>query len=289
MVAGGEHVDHRDLGVGGQLLEPGVVTRAHPDGRHVPGEHQRGVADRLAPRQLHVLGPQDHGVAAELGDAALERDPRAGARAEEQKRHRAPGQQGIGQRGALARLGVAQQRLELGRRELGSGEKVTGHLRVLTWNLYHGRAVPPAGRDLRDAFAAALAGWAWDVAVLQEVPPWWPRALAAAARADWRQALTSRNLGSPLRRRLAEQRPDVLKSGGGGANAILVRRPYAIAEHRTAFLRLWPERRGLLSGPPAGGGGGGDVPAPGRPPPPATGGGDRAARGAPRGGGAGRR
>jgi endonuclease/exonuclease/phosphatase family metal-dependent hydrolase len=120
---------------------------------------------------------------------------------------------------------------------------VTGHLRVLTWNLYHGRAVPPAGRDLRDAFAAALAGWAWDVALLQEVPPWWPRFLAGAAGADWRHALTSRNLGAPLRRRLAERRPDVVKSAGGGANAILVRRPYAVAEHHAALLRLWPERR----------------------------------------------
>ena len=53
---------------------------------------------------------------------------------------------------------------------------------VLTWNLFHGRAVPPAGRDLLGDFAAALAGWDWDVALLQEVPPWWPPELGRAVR-----------------------------------------------------------------------------------------------------------
>ena len=56
-------------------------------------------------------------------------------------------------------------------------------LRVLTWNLYHGRADPPAGRPLFDEFAAMLAGWSWDVALLQEVPPWWPPQLARATDA----------------------------------------------------------------------------------------------------------
>ena len=66
-------------------------------------------------------------------------------------------------------------------------------MRVLTWNLFHGRAVPPAGRDLRGEFAAALAGWDWDVALLQEVPPWWPPrarrapATRSAHRADLAQ------------------------------------------------------------------------------------------------------
>ena len=59
-------------------------------------------------------------------------------------------------------------------------------LRVLTWNLMHGRSVPPAGRDLRAEFTAALAGWEWDVALLQEVPPWWPP--AARARRPGRRA-----------------------------------------------------------------------------------------------------
>jgi endonuclease/exonuclease/phosphatase family metal-dependent hydrolase len=113
---------------------------------------------------------------------------------------------------------------------------------VLTWNVYHGRAVPPAGRGLLAEFAAALAGWEWDVALLQEVPPWWPRELARAAGAQQRTALTSRNVGLPVRRRLARRRPDLLKSNGGGANAILVRGD-AIAAHAVRRLRRWPERR----------------------------------------------
>src|SRR4051812_3621243 len=111
-------------------------------------------------------------------------------------------------------------------------------MRVLTWNLYHGRAVPPAGRSLEREFAAALAGWRWDVALLQEVPPWWP------PRWPWAcdVALTSRNFGLPVRRALASRWPDLMKSNGGGANAILVRDAQIRARWRRR-LRWWPERR----------------------------------------------
>jgi endonuclease/exonuclease/phosphatase family metal-dependent hydrolase len=115
-------------------------------------------------------------------------------------------------------------------------------MRVLTWNLFHGRSVAGAGRSLEREFAAALAGWEWDVALLQEVPPWWPVRLAAAAGATHATALTSRNALLPLRRALAERAPDVMRSGGGGANAILVRGE-PIAVHARRRLRLWPERR----------------------------------------------
>jgi endonuclease/exonuclease/phosphatase family metal-dependent hydrolase len=114
-------------------------------------------------------------------------------------------------------------------------------LRVLTWNLFHGRSVPPAGRSLRDEFGAALAAWEWDVALLQEVPPWWPGFLAARTRAQQRTALTSRNWLPPLQRWLGDRFPDVMKSFGGGANAILSRT--GIADHRTRLLRRCPERR----------------------------------------------
>ncbi len=114
--------------------------------------------------------------------------------------------------------------------------------RVLTWNLKHGRAVPSAGRDLFDEFAVALGGWTWDLALLQEVPPWWPPLLASRLDADQRFVLTSRNAGLPVRRALAVRWPDAIKSSGGGANAILVRGD-AIVEHRSRRLCLWPERR----------------------------------------------
>jgi endonuclease/exonuclease/phosphatase family metal-dependent hydrolase len=115
-------------------------------------------------------------------------------------------------------------------------------MRVLTWNLKHGRAVPSAGHELFDEFAAAIAGWDWDVALLQEVPPWWPAPLAARAHAAERHVLTSRNLGLPVRRFVASRWPDVAKSNGGGANAILVRGA-TICEHRRQRLSWWPERR----------------------------------------------
>ena len=125
-------------------------------------------------------------------------------------------------------------------------------LRVLTWNLMHGRALPPAGRQLFEEFAGALEHWEWDVALLQEVPPWWPSILGARLGADWRLALTSRNALLALRRAIAKRRPDAIKSNGGGCNAILAR-GREIVEHRTQRLCSLPERRWVqgvhLAGP----------------------------------------
>jgi endonuclease/exonuclease/phosphatase family metal-dependent hydrolase len=118
-------------------------------------------------------------------------------------------------------------------------------LRILTWNLMHGRAVPGAGRDLLEDFGAALRGWSWDVALLQEVPPWWPELLATQIeRTAARRVLTSRNALLPLRRAVAVRWPDVIKSNGGGANAMLVR-GRGITDHRVRRLRWLPERRWL--------------------------------------------
>jgi endonuclease/exonuclease/phosphatase family metal-dependent hydrolase len=112
---------------------------------------------------------------------------------------------------------------------------------VLSWNLFHGRSLPPTNRSLFEEFAAKLAHWSWDVALLQEVPPWWPARLARELGVEQRSALTSRNSLLFLRRAIAERRPELLESNGGGCNAILSRAP--IAEHRTLRLRRWPERR----------------------------------------------
>ena len=113
---------------------------------------------------------------------------------------------------------------------------------VLSWNLFHGRSVPDTPRSLLADFAEQLVAWEWDVALLQEVPPWWPAVLGRACRASARTALTSRNWLLPVSRRAAERRPDVIKSWGGGANAILVRGE-RVLEHRVRTLRSWPERR----------------------------------------------
>ncbi len=118
-------------------------------------------------------------------------------------------------------------------------------LRVITWNLLHGRSDPPAGRYLLDEFTDALAGWEWDAALLQEVPPWWPARLAERLGAEHRLVLTSRNAALPLRRAIATRWPDLIKSNGGGANAILVRGERMAAERTLRLCRL-PERRQLL-------------------------------------------
>jgi len=116
-------------------------------------------------------------------------------------------------------------------------------LRVLTWNLFHGRAVPPRNENLFDAFALRLSSWSWDVALLQEVPPWWPALLARVCDAEARFVLTSRNAFMPLRQFVASRRPELLKANGGGGNAILVRGLGGVTAHAWRRLRVWPERR----------------------------------------------
>jgi endonuclease/exonuclease/phosphatase family metal-dependent hydrolase len=115
-------------------------------------------------------------------------------------------------------------------------------MRVLTWNLFHGRSVPGSGHDLTAEFATTIASWEWDVALLQEVPPWWGPALGEASGASARTALTSRNALLASRKAIATRFPDVIKANGGGANTILVR-GQAIIEHRCTTLRRRPERR----------------------------------------------
>jgi endonuclease/exonuclease/phosphatase family metal-dependent hydrolase len=115
-------------------------------------------------------------------------------------------------------------------------------LRVLTWNLFHGRSKPETPHSLLPEFAALLASWEWDVALLQEVLPWWPVPLGRASGASARMALTSRNVVPPVQHRLAAPRPHVFKSWSGGCNAILVR-GRLIEEHRIERLRVRPERR----------------------------------------------
>ncbi|MEI2702341.1 MAG: endonuclease/exonuclease/phosphatase family protein [Baekduia sp.] len=119
-------------------------------------------------------------------------------------------------------------------------------MHVLTWNLFHGRAVPEQPRSLSGDFVAALRELEWSVALLQEAPPWWAGHLAAACGSDVRSVLTSRNWLPGWRRAIAGRRPDLLKSNGGGSNVILVRPPAGtITAHASKRLRLRPERRVL--------------------------------------------
>ena len=146
-------------------------------------------------------------------------------------------------------------------------------LRVLSWNLFHGRDFPPepelltwrsrllrvsergrrhaqVNRDLREHFTSLLAGAAWDVALLQECPPRWAERLASDCGAVPHLVLTSRNLPGPLGRLqagVADRNPDLIASWEGGSNLTLVRTQRVdqpgILERRSLRLALRPERR----------------------------------------------
>ncbi len=143
---------------------------------------------------------------------------------------------------------------------------------AISWNLFHGRDFPPdphlrtwrsrllrirernathvqVNRDLSAEFAAMLAGWAWDVALLQECPPRFAEPLARACAAEGHRVLTSRNSLAPLRRLSAAINPDLTASGEGGSNLTLVRAsgPLGeIAERRELAIHEGrPERRAM--------------------------------------------
>jgi endonuclease/exonuclease/phosphatase family metal-dependent hydrolase len=139
-------------------------------------------------------------------------------------------------------------------------------MRVLSWNLYHGRDFPPdpalftlrsrllrrtergathgqVNRPLLDEFATVLDGLDWDVALLQEAPPRWFAELPRLTRSSGARLLTSRNWLPPLQGRLADLNPDLMASWEGGSNQILVRHPGRIVDHRRLTLAIRPERR----------------------------------------------
>jgi endonuclease/exonuclease/phosphatase family metal-dependent hydrolase len=130
-------------------------------------------------------------------------------------------------------------------------------MRVLSWNLYHGRDFPPAdgvaagthvdvNRPLRKEFAGWIAERDWDVAFLQEAPPLWFRALGDRSRSNGVRVLTSRNVLLPLQRLLADLSPDLIKSWEGGSNQLFVRSPGRVVEHRSMTLTRRPERRRMV-------------------------------------------
>ncbi|MFT4035433.1 MAG: endonuclease/exonuclease/phosphatase family protein [Patulibacter sp.] len=121
-------------------------------------------------------------------------------------------------------------------------------LRVASWNLFHGRAVPAMRSNLLPQVAAVLADADWEVCGLQELPPWWARSLAQACGASLRVARTSlaRGVLPAAQRRLCEHDPELLGARGAAVNALLVR-PSAgwIVDHRVARLRRVPQRRSV--------------------------------------------
>jgi endonuclease/exonuclease/phosphatase family metal-dependent hydrolase len=143
-------------------------------------------------------------------------------------------------------------------------------LTAISWNLFHGRDFPPdpalltwrsrllriaerngthiqVNRELLREFAGLLAEAEWDVALMQECPPRFAAPLARACEAEAHRVLTSRNSLSPLRQLAARLNPDLIASGEGGSNLILVRATGAdggIVERRQAVIHDGPlERR----------------------------------------------
>jgi endonuclease/exonuclease/phosphatase family metal-dependent hydrolase len=139
-------------------------------------------------------------------------------------------------------------------------------MRVLSWNLYHGRDFPPdpalftlrsrllrrternathvqVNRPLLDEFARVLDGLEWDIALLQEAPPRWFGELQHRTGGDGVRTLTSRNVVPPLQGLLADWNPDLIASWEGGSNQILARPPARIAAHRELTIARRPERR----------------------------------------------
>lgn len=143
-------------------------------------------------------------------------------------------------------------------------------VRVLGWNLFHGRDFPPerslftlrsrifatsergethvqVNRPLLAEFAAVLAREQWDVALLQEAPPRWLAPLCAATGGSGLSLLTSRNEPRRIRERLAELNPDLVASNEGGSNQILFRPPWRFTGRRSRMTVAWrPERRRVL-------------------------------------------
>jgi endonuclease/exonuclease/phosphatase family metal-dependent hydrolase len=142
-------------------------------------------------------------------------------------------------------------------------------MRVLSWNLYHGRDFPPdqalftlrsrllrmternashvqVNRPLLDEFGGWLADREWDVALLQEAPPRWFRELARRTGSASARVLTSRNVLPPLQGLLADANPDLIASWEGGSNQLLVREPGRVVEQRDMTLARRPEARRML-------------------------------------------
>ena len=233
-MARGEHVEDRDRALGGELLELGVAGRCARRSPATWRERTRAVSPTDSPRESCISpGRRTSGWPPSSTTPGLEREPRARARLLEQQRDDVPSQRARATAAPpSARARALEQREQLVARQFGAGEEVARQARedtrrrcaILTWNLFHGRAVPTVPRAARRRVRRALAGWEWDVALLQEVPPWWPPQLAARVRrAGVHRAHVAQPAAAARARRSRRAGPDIVKSWGGGANAILVR------------------------------------------------------------------
>ena len=151
-----EHVHDRHRRVLGQLGERLLRAGPEPDRRDVARENERGVADRLPARELELARAEHHRVAAQLDDAGLERRARTGRGVLEDERDGAAAQDVGRVRLGLELERAVEQRGQLARRQLGSGEEVARQAAQCTDA--PGRP-PVAGRAPLRFEPQANAGW----------------------------------------------------------------------------------------------------------------------------------
>ena len=239
----------------GELLEPLVARPVRrPIARDVAGEHERRVAHRLPARELQLVRraapsggrrartrPASNDMRVRVEGCSNSSATVRPASAREAARRRLERERAVEDRGQLAR-GASSAPVRKCRGKRGSVRSRA--VRVLTWNLFHGRSVPPRGAALLDEFAAragrlgvgrrAAAGGAAVVAAAARGAPRRRAARTCSPRATWLL---------PLRRAIAGRNPDLLKSNGGGCNAILVRGGGSRRAPRRSGWRCGPERR----------------------------------------------
>ena len=201
-------------------------------------------------------------MSAQLADADLERDARAGRGLLEDQRDAAAGQRLRRVPVGLQLGGALEQAGELIARKLLAGEEVPRHLGIVDGRAHRPHVEPlprprPSGRGVGGARRGQPRRSATSSPACSRASRGTSRscrrrrrtgcaALAEAAGASGSSALTSRNFGAFVRRRLAEWNPDKIASGEGGSNQILARSGWRIRETRRLTLTLLPERRRLI-------------------------------------------
>src|SRR5205085_11963779 len=132
---------------------------------------------------------------------------------------------------------------------LSHGADPAPHPALRTWGARRPRATEReathgrVNRTLLAEFESVLRGVEWEIALLQEPPPRWLRALAEATRSSGVSALTARNALPWLRGLLARLNPDLIASAEGGSNQTLARAPWRIERAKRETLTRRPERR----------------------------------------------
>jgi endonuclease/exonuclease/phosphatase family metal-dependent hydrolase len=123
-------------------------------------------------------------------------------------------------------------------------------LLVRTWNVFHGNASPPERRAFLDEMVQLASADRPDLLFLQELPIW-----SLSHLADWSGMIAVADVArrpmlgpfpstAEIGRVLTDTHHGLLRSAfTGQANAILVREPLRVLDHRRVVLNPWTFRR----------------------------------------------